>query len=74
MTRTTITISDELLKRLRKIATERDVSMATVIREALEEKVNTERPKLHFLGIGDSGHTDIAKRSAEERPGIRDWR
>jgi metal-responsive CopG/Arc/MetJ family transcriptional regulator len=74
MARTTISIPEELLERLKRTALKRRVSMATVIREAIEKETEMERPKLHFLGIGDSGHTDTARRSAEERPGIHDWR
>jgi hypothetical protein len=74
MRRTTIVAPEELLRRLRGIAAERGTSMATVIREALEEKVNGHRPRPRSLGIGDSGCTDIARRSAEERPEPRPWR
>jgi hypothetical protein len=74
MRRTTIVAPEELLRRLRGIAAERGTSMATVIREALEEKVNGHRPRPRSLGIGDSGHTDVARRSAEERPEPRPWR
>lgn len=39
MQRTTISISEELLHRLRMLATERRTSIATLVREALEEKI-----------------------------------
>ena len=39
--------------------------MATVIREALEEKVKTQCPRPRSLGIGASGFTDTARRSAD---------
>jgi hypothetical protein len=66
--------SDELLERLRLIAAERRTSMATVIREALEEKAQRYRPRPRSLGLGASGHSDTARRTAEERPVPRAWR
>lgn len=68
MQRTTIVAPEELLGRLRRIAMERRVSVATLIREALEEKVKSHRPRPRSLGVGDSGHTDTARRTGEERP------
>jgi len=74
MQRTTIVAPDDLLDRLRAIAAERHVSMATVIREALEEKARTHRPRPRSLGIGDSGQTDISRRIGEEGMGPAPWR
>ena len=74
MERTTISIPDHLLQRLRVIAAERGTSMATVIREAIEEKVEGYRPKPRSLGMGDSGHTDTARRAATDRVPPRSWR
>ena len=74
MRRTTIVAPDDLLERLRKIAAERGTSMATLVREALEEKVQSYRPKPRSLGIGDSGQTDIARRTAEEPIVPEPWR
>jgi hypothetical protein len=74
MRRTTIVAPDELLDQLRLAAAQRGVSMAVLIREALEDKVRSERPKPRSLGIGDSGRTDIAQRIGEERPEPRSWR
>jgi predicted transcriptional regulator len=71
MQRTTIMAPGELLARLRRLAADRKVSMASVIREAFEEKAKTYRPKPRSLGMGDSGHTDTARRAADER---RSWR
>lgn len=45
MERTTISIPDELLRRLRIIAAERRTSIAALVREALEERVTTYRPR-----------------------------
>ena len=74
MRRTTIVAPEELLDRLRAMAAERRTSMATVIREALEEKVKNHRPCPKSLGIGASGHSDTARRTADERPVPRAWR
>ena len=74
MQRTTIVAPEELLQRLRRIAAERSISMAMVIREALEEKVRSHRPRPRSLGIGTSGQTDTARRAGEERAVPRPWR
>ena len=74
MNRTTFTISDDVRLRLRRIAADRGVSMATIIREAINEKVDRLAPKPRSLGIGASGTSDTARRSAEERPEPRAWR
>ena len=74
MIRTTISLPDELLKRLRVIAAERRTSMAALIREALEETSASHRPKPKSLGLGDSGHRDTSRRAGEERAIPRSWR
>ncbi|MCZ7588276.1 MAG: hypothetical protein M5U27_05305 [Gaiella sp.] len=50
------------------------VSMATIVREAIDEKLATARPKPRSLGAGASGRRDTARRSADERPEPRSWR
>lgn len=72
--RTTIMAPDDVLDRLQRGAAERGVSLAALIREALEEKAKTLRPKPRSLGLGDSGHTDTSRRTGEERPVPRSWR
>ena len=74
MERTTISVPADLLKRLRLLAAERRTSMAALVREALDENVVSHRPRPRSLGIGASGHTDTARRTAEERPEPRPWR
>jgi hypothetical protein len=74
MNRTTISIPDDILDRLRQIAAERRTSMATLVREALEEKVSMYRPVPRSFGVGASGQADTARRSATERPDPRAWR
>ncbi len=74
MNRTTISLPERLLKRLRLMAAERATSMAALIREALEEKAARHPPRPRSLGIGASGHSGTARRTAEERPEPRAWR
>jgi len=74
MTRTTISLPEDLLKRLRGIALERGTSMAALIRQALEEVSDSHRPKPKSLGMGASGHTDTSRRAGEERVPPRSWR
>ncbi len=74
MKRTTIVADQELIERLRRQAAERGVSLATVIREALEEKASSRRPRPRSLGVGDSGRTDVARRIGEEPAVPEPWR
>jgi len=73
MRRTTVMAPEQLLKRLRRMAAERGTSMADLIREALEEKVGTDRPRPRSLGLGASGHADTAQRAGDDRPVPRTW-
>lgn len=74
MHRTTIMLPEEAAERLRRLAAERGISMAALIREAIEDKVATSRPRPRSLGIGSSGLRDVARRSGDERPEPRSWR
>ncbi|MBA3739743.1 MAG: ribbon-helix-helix protein, CopG family [Chloroflexi bacterium] len=74
MDRTTLTIPAELRIRLRRLAADRGVSMAKIVREAIDEKLAGARPRPRSMGIGASGSTDVARRSADERPEPRSWR
>jgi metal-responsive CopG/Arc/MetJ family transcriptional regulator len=74
MERTTISIPDELLQRLRLIAAERRTSIAALVREALDEKVKSHRPLPRSWGIGASGHADTASKAGDIRPEPRSWR
>jgi len=49
-----------VLLRLRRSAAERHILMAALIREALEDTIESRRPKPRSLGSGASGHTDTA--------------
>jgi hypothetical protein len=55
------------------MAAERGVSMAFVIREALEEKVAKRRPKPRSIGIAASGYTDTSQR-VDELLRVPEWR
>lgn len=74
MQRTTISISEELIERLRVMAAERRISMAALVREALEEKSKNYRPKPKSIGIGASGYTDTSIRAGEEPIEPPPWR
>src|SRR5438552_1509641 len=66
MNRTTISLPEPLHRRVRTLAAERGVSMAELIREAIEEKTTRERPRPKSIGIGASGRDDISRRIGEE--------
>jgi predicted transcriptional regulator len=74
MNRTTITLDPETRRRLRGIAADRGISMAAVIREAIDEAVERHAPKPRSIGVGASGTTDTARRSGDVRPEPRPWR
>jgi hypothetical protein len=74
MNRTTLTLDEAVRRRLRRLAAERGVSMATLIREAIDEKVEQLAPRPRSLGVGASGTTDTARRTADDRPEPRAWR
>ena len=65
MQKTTIMVPEGLYERIKRIAAERGESMGQLIRESLEETASKHRPKLPFLGIGDSGRSDISSRIDE---------
>jgi hypothetical protein len=74
MERTTISIPDDVLQRLRIIATEQRISLAGLVRAALADTVRSYRPRPRSLGIGASAHTDTARRTAEQPAEPRPWR
>ena len=67
---------DDLLDRLRAIAHDEGVSLAEVIREGMELRVQRSRPPVTFVGIGASGkrghHT--GEKAGEMRFAPRSWR
>ena len=74
MDRTTITLDVETRTRLRRIASDRGVSMAALIREAIDATIEQHAPRPRSLGIGASMSKDVGRRAGEERPEPRSWR
>jgi predicted transcriptional regulator len=74
MNRTTLTLDEETLRRLRRIAAERGISMAALIREAIDETVERHAPKPRSLAIGASGTRDTGRLAGEVRPEPPVWR
>jgi hypothetical protein len=48
--------------------------MATIIREAIDEKIERLAPAPRSLGIGASGVADTGRRSSDERSEHCSWR
>jgi metal-responsive CopG/Arc/MetJ family transcriptional regulator len=65
MRRTTIFADDELLNEIRELARDEQRSAAELIREAMISYIAKKREcaekKLSFLGIGESGRSDVAE-------------
>ena len=74
MQRTTIMADEATLERLRELAHERSVSLASLIREALEEKARSARPRPMSLGSGESGQRATAQSEGSLRQPPRSWR
>jgi hypothetical protein len=74
MKRTTIMLPDDLKESARKVASQRGVSLGTLIRGALQKEVGAARPKPKAIGIIDSGHTDTAARAGDIKYEPRTWR
>jgi predicted transcriptional regulator len=75
MERTTISLPREVIVRLRILAAERRTSMASIIREAIEDKTAPrERPKPRSIGIGASRFTDTADKAGDMRFEPPSWR
>ena len=74
MDRTTITLDVETRTRLRRIAADRGVSMAALIREAIDATIDQHAPRPRSLGVGASGTSDTARTTSDQRPEPRSWR
>jgi predicted transcriptional regulator len=74
MDRTTLSLDSETRRRLRGIAAERGISMAALIREAIDETIERHAPTPRSLGIAASGRRDTARQTATRRPEPRTWR
>jgi hypothetical protein len=70
MQRFMIQAAPELVDRAKRRARERGVSVAQVVREALEHELDgtAERipPPLRCIGIGRSGRADLSRRASED--------
>ncbi|MEK7215815.1 MAG: hypothetical protein AAB289_09510 [Chloroflexota bacterium] len=66
MERTTIMAPAELLDRLRRIAHSRHISLASLMREALEEKAAKERRRPTIAGIAASRLGNLGERAGAE--------
>lgn len=67
MKRTTITADEVVMARLKALAEERGVSLAKLVREALEEKAAAYRPKPRSLGIASSRPSKTSESAASRR-------
>ena len=74
MHRTTIMLPEHVHAKVRRLAADRRVSMATLIREAIEDKVSDQQPKPTCLGMADSGYTDTGRLAGEVWPEPYPWR
>jgi hypothetical protein len=74
MQRTTILADEATVQDLRRLARERGVSFAEVVREALDEKARSYRPKPASLGAGQSTPSRTAASQASHRQPPRSWR
>ena len=74
MDRTTITLEVETRVRLRRIAAERGMSMAALIREAIDDTIERHAPRPRSLGVGASGTSETAREAGDHRPEPRTWR
>jgi hypothetical protein len=74
MDRTTITLEVETRAQLRRIAADRGISMAALIREAIDATIEQHAPRPRSLGVGASGDADTARKAGDERPEPRQWR
>jgi len=67
-----IQADEELLERARRRAAERGVSIAQIVREALEKELGT-RPKPRFA-VFDSGVGDLSRLASEDEFEPEPWR
>jgi hypothetical protein len=63
-----------MLEALQNWAAERRISMAALIREALEEKLARRKVPLTLCGVVSSGYNDTSELAGEVRPEPRPWR
>ena len=76
MKRTTIMAPEGLLERLQAIANQEQVSLAEIIREGLELRVNLQARQPRFVGSGRSKEPpyDIGRQTGDISYELRSWR
>jgi hypothetical protein len=64
MKRTTVMLPDDVLARLRRESKRRGVSVAEIVREAIEVQLPEPRSggRLSFFGVGEGGPADASER------------
>lgn len=75
MQRTTIVADERLMQQLREIARREHLSLAEVIRQALELRVRQQRPRLTFIGSASSTEPpfDTSERAGDILYQPRSW-
>lgn len=73
--RTTIVADERIMEQLREIARKERLSLAQVIRQALELRVKQQRPRPSFIGRGASTEPpfDTSERAADIIYQPRSW-
>lgn len=68
MRRMMIQADEALLERARRLADDRGVSVAQVVRDALEREVgpSAPQPEIRSAGAFDSGRDDLSRRAADD--------
>ncbi len=76
MQRLMVQADPEMVERLRRRASERRVSMAQVVREALEHELGgeSEQPPLSLIGAFSSGRGDLSRLASEDVYEPEPWR
>lgn len=68
MQRTTIFADEYLLRYIKDIARQEKRSVADIIRDALVQYINSRKTpsaKFSFIGIGDSGRSDLSEKNED---------
>lgn len=73
VTRTVITIRRSTLQHLKRVAADRHISMAALMRDVLEGRTTLAYPKPRG-GVGASGGKDLGRRSGDEHLEPPPWR